>query len=385
MEESAAAVLELGLVLALAAAAGWIARRLTLPATVGYLAVGLAISPFTPGYVADRHQLQLLADLGVVLLLFEVGIEIDLVRLGREQRALLVVVPAQVALTMALGAGASLALGLAPAGAALVGLSVALSSSVVIVNMTRSRRRTTDAATERAMLGWSIVQDVVGVSVAAVVVAAVQPEARPAWLVAAGFVAFAAVAVAVARLLPPVLRTLRTEPDLFLLVSVAVGVGVAGLGSVAFGMPLALAAFVAGLATAEGAETNEARTRLLPFRDLLAVLFFVLIGTLLDPAALATGLPWLAVLLVVLVVGKVAAAWVLVRIAGLDARPLQLAVGIGQIGEFSFVLGSIGLGAGVLGADVHAALLGAIVASIALSSVLVRVVGTRGASSRSEA
>jgi len=114
MEETAPAVLEIGLVLVAAAAAGWLVRRVGLPATIGYLGVGLVISPFTPGYVANREQIQLLADVGIVLLLFEVGIEVDLVRLGREQRGLFVVAPAQVLVTTATVAAVAVALGLEP-------------------------------------------------------------------------------------------------------------------------------------------------------------------------------------------------------------------------------------------------------------------------------
>jgi len=379
MEETAPAVLEIGLVLVAAAAAGWLVRRVGLPATIGYLGVGLVISPFTPGYVANREQIQLLADVGIVLLLFEVGIEIDLVRLGREQRGLFVVAPAQVILTTAAVAAVTIALGLSPGAAALVGLAIALSSSVVIVNITRSRRRTTDPPTERAMLAWSVLQDVTGVIVAEVVLTAIQPPDRPPLLVAAGFLVFALLAVGLARVLPVALRGLSREPDLFLVVSVATGLGVAGVGSVAFGLPLALSAFVAGLAIGEGAETNEARLRLLPFRDLLAVLFFVAIGMLLDPPELVDGLGWLAVLLALVVVAKVLLAWVLARLANLDARPGQLAVGIGQVGEFTFVLASIGIGAGVLERDLYEAMLGSIVVTIAASSVLVRLVGQRPA------
>src|SRR3972149_9330820 len=89
METTAQPILEIGVVLLAAAALGWFARRVGLPAVVGYLLLGVVVSPFTPGYVADRHQIQLLADLGVVLLLFEVGIEVDLARIRREQRGLL--------------------------------------------------------------------------------------------------------------------------------------------------------------------------------------------------------------------------------------------------------------------------------------------------------
>src|SRR5216684_7174068 len=142
--ETAPAVLEIGILLLLAVAAGWLARRIGLPAVLGYLVVGLIVSPFTPGYVVDRRQLQVLADVGVVLLLFEVGIEIDPVRLIRNRSAVLWTAPVQVLLTTLLVGGVSLVFGVGWRGAVLVGLSVALSSSVVVINITRSRRRTTN-------------------------------------------------------------------------------------------------------------------------------------------------------------------------------------------------------------------------------------------------
>ena len=377
MEITGPAVFEIGLVLLLAVGAGWLARRFELPAVVGYLAVGLAISPFTPGYVADRVQIQVLADVGVVLLLFEVGIELDVLRLHREQRGLAWAAPAQTAITTLLAGSAALILGLAPIAAALIGLAVALSSGVVVVNMTRSRRRTTDRPTEEALLGWSALQDVTGVAVAAVLVGLLGLDERPVAAVLVGLVAFGAIAILAAFLLPLLLRSLRAEHDMFLIVSVGSGLAVAGVGAVFFGVPLALAAFVAGLAISEGPDTAEARRRLRPFRDVFAVLFFVAIGTLVNPTALAAGLPWLVLILALVVGGKTLVAYVLARLARLPARPLQLAVGLSQVGEFSFVLASAALAAGAIGADVYAGMLGAIIASIAVSTVVVRLVGSR--------
>ena len=379
MDHTAGPILEIGIVLLGAVGAGWLARRAGLPAIVGYLALGILVSPFTPGYVADHDQLQLLADVGVVLLLFEVGIEVDLLRIRSEQRGLIAAAPIQTLLTTIIAGVVLLVAGLQPIPAALIGLSVALSSSVVIVNITKSRRRTTDRATEEALLGWSALQDTTGVAIAAVLLALLGSGGRPLGQAAIGLVAFLVLTVAVARILPVVLRALRSEHDLFLIVSVASGLALAGLGSATLGVPLALAAFVGGLAVTESPEAAEARRRLLPFRDLFAVLFFVAIGTLIEPDALLRGIGWLGLFLVLIVVAKVAVAYALARVTRLPARPVQLAVGLGQIGEFSFVLGSAAVAAEAITHDVYVALVAAVAVSIALSTVLARLVGRAGA------
>ena len=377
MDQTAGPILEIGVLLLGAVGAGWLARRVGLPAVIGYLALGLVVSPFTPGYVADHDQLQLLADLGVVLLLFEVGIEVDLLRIRSEQRGLIVAAPLQTILTTLIAALILAAAGLAPLPAAIVGLSIALSSSVVIVNITRSRRRTTNRETEEALLGWSALQDTTGVVIAAILLALLGIGGRPLDQAAAGLVAFIALTIAVARILPIVLRALRTEHDLFLIVSVAAGLALAGVGSAIFGVPLALAAFAGGLAVAESPEAAEARRRLLPFRDVFAVLFFVVIGTLIEPDALLRGLPWLILFLGLIVVAKVGVAWLLARATRLPARPVQLAIGLGQVGEFSFVLGSAAVAADAITDETYVALIAAVALSIAVSTVVVRLVASR--------
>ena len=375
MDAQTTPILEIGLILLAAVAAGWIARRLHLPAIVGYLAVGLGFTPFTPGYVADHEQLELLADVGVVLLLFEVGIEVDLGRLRRDHGAVLLVAPAQVVLSTAIAAVVFLVAGLEPIAATLVGLCVALSSSVVIVNITLSRRRTTDRATEESLLGWAVMQDLVGVGLAAILISLMDARNRSLGEAALGLAGFAIVAVLAARLLLPwVLSRLHDEHDLFLITSVGSGLAVAGLGAALFGVPLALAAFVGGLAVTESHEASEARRRLRPFRDVFAVLFFVAIGTLVDPSKLGQAAPWIALLLGLVVIAKVLLSWVLARIAKLDARPLQLAVGLGQIGEFSFVLASLALAAGTIDGVLFTAIIAAVALSIAASSIAVRLV-----------
>jgi CPA2 family monovalent cation:H+ antiporter-2 len=376
VELTSPAIFELGVVLLLAALAGWVARALHLPAVVGYLAVGLVLSPFTPGYAADPTQLSFLADVGVVLLLFEVGIEIDLARLRRDHGAITRLAPIQVVVTTALSTGVLWLLGVSLIGALLVGLGVAMSSSVVIVNITRSSRRTTTPDTERSLLGWSIFQDITGVAIAILVLALAGGDDRPIPLAVGGAVAFGGVILAAAWLLPQILHRLRGD-DLLLIVSVGIGLAVAGFGAVVAGIPLALAAFAAGLVI-EGPEAVAVRRRLLPFRDVFAVLFFVLLGTLIDPGAIGRGAGWLVVLVALLVVTKVGVVAWAGRRAGLAADWRQLAVGLGQVGEFSFVLAAAGLALGLISGELFAAVLGTVVISIVLSTVLVRRVGAVG-------
>ncbi len=375
MDATTTPILEIGLILLAAVAGGFVARRLGLPAIVGYLVVGLGFSPFTPGYVADHDQLELLADVGVVLLLFEVGMEVDLTKLRRDHGRILLTAPAQVILSTGIAGGAFFVAGLEPVAAALVGLCVALSSSVVIVNITVSRRRTTDPPTEEALLGWSVIQDLVGVALAAILLAAIDPGRRSLPEAGLGLAGFALVTLAVARILPWVLRSLRDEHDLFLIASVGSGLALAGLGGAVFGVPLALAAFVGGLAVTESHEADEARRRLRPFRDVFAVLFFVAIGTLVDPSQLGAAAPWIVLLLGLVLVAKVGVAWALARVARLEVRPLQLAVGLGQIGEFSFVLATAALAAATIDTVLFTAIIASVAVTIAASSIAVRFVG----------
>jgi CPA2 family monovalent cation:H+ antiporter-2 len=377
VDHTAPAILDLGLLLFLAALAGRGARALGLPAVIGYLLVGVLVSPFTPGYVANREQLSILADVGVVLLLFEVGIEINPLRLARDGRRLLLLSPIQVLVTWVASGAACFALGIRPAGAAIIGLSIAMSSSVVVVNITRSRRRTTDRRTDEVLLGWSLIQDLVGVGAAVILVVVLGVGGRSGLTAVGGVIAFGVLSGVAAFVLPWLLRRLQTEHDLFLLVSVASGLLVAGVGSQFFGIPLALAAFVAGLAITESPIAAEARQRLLPFRDLFAVMFFVALGTVVDPTDVWRALPWLLAFLAMVVFGKVLVVWLLARFTHLGARTLQLSVGLGQVGEFSYVLGALALGAGFISKEVSAGLIGAVVVSIAASSVLVRVAGSR--------
>jgi CPA2 family monovalent cation:H+ antiporter-2 len=370
--DTAPLVLDVGIVLLAAATLGYGARRIGLPSVAGYLLTGLLVSPFTPGFVADGNQLSLLADIGVVLLLFEVGIEIDLKRISSEQRYLFWSVPTQLAIGMVIGTPIFLYMDVPMLGALLLSLSIAMSSSVVIVNITRSPRRKTDTISEEAMLGWSVMQDVVGVALAAIILATFGNSDRPLPIALGGLVGFAVIAYISSKILPFILRKVRWEKDLFLIYSVSIGLVLAAMGTVVFGIPMALAGFVAGLAINQSKDTEDVRKAILPFRDLFAVLFFVVIGSLIRPDQLDTSWQFALLVLILMVLLKTLPTALLVKASGLRVRPIQLGVGISQIGEFSFVLGSLAFNEGLITADQFNGLLIAVVISILGSTLLVR-------------
>ena len=370
--ETAPLVLNVGVVLTAAATMGFVARKLGLPSVIGYLVTGLIVSPFTPGFVAENNQLTLLADIGVVLLLFEVGIELDLKRISREYRALLWGVPTQMAIGMLVGTPIFLWMGIPIYGALLLSLSIAMSSSVVIVNITRSPRRVTDTHTEEALLGWSLIQDIVGVAAAAIILTLFGSSNASVFVAVGGLVLFGAVAFVASRILPIVLRAVRWDKDFFLIYSVSFGLVLASLGTVVFDIPMALAGFVAGLAINNSRDSEEVRKAILPFRDLFAVLFFVVIGTLIQPALLSNSWRFALLILGLMILVKTLPTMGLARISSLKVKPMKLGIGVSQIGEFSFVLGSLAYSQEAISVYQYTGLLMAVVLSIMASTILVR-------------
>ena len=376
--DTAPLVLNIGVVLGAAATMGFAARKLGLPSVIGYLATGLLVSPFTPGFVADNNQLALLADIGIVLLLFEVGIELDLRKIGREQKSLLWGVPTQMGFGVLIGTPIFLWLGIPIFGALLLSLSVAMSSSVVIVNITRSPRRRTDTLTEEALLGWSLIQDLVGVAAAAVILTFFGSTDKPLVLAIGGLFAFSAIAIVASKILPKVLQAVRWDRDLFLIYSVSFGLILAALGTVVFDIPMALAGFVAGLAINQSRDTEDVRKAILPFRDLFAVLFFVVVGTLIQPSAVIEAAPFAALILALMVLLKTLPTILLARIGKMKVKQSLLGIGVSQIGEFSFVLGSLAFAQGEISASQYTGVLLAVVLSISGSTILVRLAPKKG-------
>ena len=370
--ETAPLVLNIGVVLGAAATMGFAARKVGLPSVIGFLATGLLVSPFTPGFVADNNQLALLADIGIVLLLFEVGIELDLRKISREQRGLLWGVPAQMGFGLLVGTPVFLFLGIPIFGALLLSLSIAMSSSVVIVNITRSPRRRTDTSTEEALLGWSLIQDLVGVASAAIIITLFGTAEKSLFISIGGLFAFSAIAIVASKILPRVLQAVRWDRDLFLIYSVSFGLVLAALGTVVFDIPMALAGFVAGLAINQSRDTEDVRKAILPFRDLFAVLFFVVVGTLIAPSEVVDAAPFAALILFLMVILKTFPTMLLARWGKMNVQKSLLGVGVSQIGEFSFVLGSLAFSEEVISRSQYTGVLLAVVLSITGSTILVR-------------
>lgn len=351
-------------------------HRARIPAVVGFFLTGILAGPHGFGLVQAVHQVEILAEVGVVLLLFVIGLEFSVETLLRMGRTLLLGGSTQVLLTGAAGFAAGLLLGVGTGEALFLGFLLALSSTVVVLRLIQERGEL-DAPHGRTALGVLIFQDLAVVPMmlllpllagrAAGVGEALLLMVRAAAILVAVFVA--------ARFLVPFLLTqvVRTRSrELFLLAVVTVGLGVAWLISAA-GLSLALGAFLAGLVVSESEYAHQAMSEVIPFRDVFASFFFVSLGMFLSPDFLVDH--WLllpAVVLGVLVL-KTATAGVAALFVGYPLRTAVLAgLALSQVGEFSFILAVAGLEIGLLDADGHAWFLGVAVLSMAATPFLLR-------------
>ncbi len=368
-------ILDLGVAVALALVGGAVATRLGQPPIVGYLAAGVVIGPFTPGFVGNQEEISRLAELGVVLLLFALGVEFSLHELRRVWRVAVPGALIQVAITAVSGALVAVLLGLSPTGAAVIGSAIAISSTLVVLKLLIARGAL-DSLHGRAAIGWMVVQDLVTI----VLMAMLEPlagggSAAPLLLALVRAAAFLALAFVVGtRLLPWLFRTVSRlgSPELFLLSVFATALLAAFISSAVFGLSLALGAFVAGIIVSESDLSHQAAGEILPFRDLFAVLFFVSVGMLLDPAALLADWPALVALLAVAMAVKSVASALLARVLGLPWRSaLILGATVAQVGEFSFLIAEQALGLGLVDARGYNLVLATAVLSIVLTPPLV--------------
>ncbi|HET7645042.1 MAG TPA: cation:proton antiporter [Candidatus Limnocylindria bacterium] len=366
-----------------ALALGAVAHRLRLPPMLGYIAAGIVVGPATPGVVANRADMLALADIGVALLMFSIGLQFSIGELRAVGPRILAGAPLQVLLTMGLGTGTGLALGWPLVEALFVGGAVAVCSTVVLVKLAgETALHVTTYG--RTAIGVSIVHDLVTILLVVLLAATVAPgTASPLSLATGVTVAIAFVTIVVfagSRLLPRLLAVvaqLRSR-ELFVISVAVIAIGTA-FAAQALGVSVALGAFVAGLALADSDLTASVLGEIVPLRELFASFFFVSIGILLEPAAVLSAWPVALALVAIITLGKAIPIGVLALLDG--QRPGSAARAgalVGQSGEFSFVLASVGLGAGAVTHDIFSLAMGAVVISILLAQPLYSVAGRIG-------
>lgn len=365
-------ILGLGAAVAAALVGGAIAIRLRQPAIVGYLLAGVLIGPFTPGFVGDIEQIAALADVGVVLLLFALGVEFSLRELRNVAKVALPGGIAQIALIVAAGIALMVGLGSGWAGAFVVGACLSISSTLVVLKSLIDSGEI-DSLHGRAAIGWSIVQDIATI---VFIVALPSLTGGDALVPLALALVKAAIFLVLAyvlgtRLLPGLFGYVARSgsSELFLLVVFATALLTAFVSSAVFGLSLALGAFVGGVVVSESDLSHQAAAEVTPFRDLFAVLFFVSVGMLVDPKALLEELPLIGVLVAIAVVGKGGLIVLLGRAAGLPLRSaLLLGASLAQVGEFSFILAEDARDLDILDPRAYNLILGTAVVSILLTS-----------------
>jgi monovalent cation:H+ antiporter-2, CPA2 family len=344
--------------LTLAWAFAAVAHRLKLPPLVGYLLAGIAIGPFTPGFVADQNIANELAEIGVILLMFGVGLHFSLEDLLSVRKIAVPGALAQILCATLLGPGLAMWLGW-PLGAGLVfGLALSVASTVVLLRALQERRLI-ETERGRIAVGWLIVEDIAmvlalvllpvmaGLLTGAGAGASMMEVALALGLTGAKIAAFVAIMLIVGkRVIPWILHAMAHSGsrELFRLSVLAIALGTAFGAAMLFGVSFALGAFFAGMILSESKLSQQAATETLPLRDAFAVLFFVSVGMLADPMIVVREPVLVAATVFIVVVGKSLAAYAIVRAFGYsNPTALTISASLAQIGEFSFILANLGV------------------------------------------
>ncbi|KQX19986.1 MULTISPECIES: YbaL family putative K(+) efflux transporter [unclassified Sphingomonas] len=366
---------------------GALAQRLRIPPLVGYLMAGVAVGPFTPGYVADQHLANELAELGVILLMFGVGLHFSVRDLMAVRKIAIPGAIAQIGVAILMGIGLAAMLGWSVAGGFVFGLALSVASTVVLLRALQERN-ILDTDRGKIAVGWLIVEDLVMVLALVLLPALAQGGGSGAAIgtilaltvgKVAAFVAF--MLIVGRRLIPRVLHYVAHtgSRELFRLAVLAIALGVAFGAAMLFGVSFALGAFFAGMILAESPLSQRAANETLPLRDAFAVLFFVSVGMLFNPHVLTDEPIALLGTVAIIVVGKSVAAWAIVlafRHSG--ATALTIAASLAQIGEFSFILATMGHELALIPAVARDLVLAGAIISILLNPLLFAMIGRYG-------
>lgn len=383
MHDNISLITTIAAALGLALILGFVAARAKLPALVGYLLAGVVIGPFTPGFVADTHLAAQLAEIGVMLLMFGVGLHFSLGDLLAVRRIAIPGAVVQMLAATAMGTGAALMWGWELVAALVFGISLSVASTVVLLRALENLG-VLETFNGRIAVGWLVVEDLAMVLVLvllpplagalsgkAVDAAAVGREVGVTLFQVGLFVAL--MLVVGRRLFPWLLWQVQKvgSRELFTLCVVAAAVSIAYGATQLFGVSFALGAFFAGMVLRESQFSHRAAEETLPLRDAFAVLFFVSVGMLFDPMVLVEQPLRVLAVVGIIVLGKSIAAAVLVLLLRYPLHTaLMVSASLAQIGEFSFILVGLGAALGVMPAEAQSLVVAGALISIALNPLV---------------
>ena len=366
---------------------GAIAFRLRVSPLIGYLLAGIAVGPFTPGYVANQSLANELAEIGVILLMFGVGLHFSIKNLMAVRKIAVPGALVQIGVATLLGMALAWAMGWTPIGGFVFGLALSVASTVVLLRALQERR-IVDTERGQIAVGWLIVEDLVMVLALVLIPAIAVGGGSGSGLAltlaitigkVGAFVAF--MLIVGRRVVPWLLHEVAHtgSRELVRLAVLAIALGVAFGAAVLFGVSFALGAFFAGMILAESPLSQRAAEETLPLRDAFAVLFFVSVGMLFNPSIVTEQpLPLLATVLII-IVGKSIAAFMIVRAFGRSRKTaLTIATSLAQIGEFSFILATLGFSLKLLPADARDLILAGAILSIMLNPFLFTLIDRFG-------
>lgn len=358
---------------------GLVAHWFKQPLIMGYILAGILVGPYTGGItVSDVHDIELLAEIGVALLLFALGLEFSFKELQSVRRIALVGTSIQILLTTLFGMVLALLLGWDMVSAIWFGALISISSTMVVLK-TLSNRGLMGTLSSRVMIGILIVQDLAVIPIMLILPQLNNIEIGIEVLIAAGLKALVFIVGMVllgTRLIPWVMRMVArwNSRELFLLAVTTMGLGV-GYITYLFGLSFAFGAFVAGIVLSESDYSHQAFADIIPLRDIFGLLFFVSVGMLLDPSYLVANLGIILVVVTLVLIGKAIIFIILTRLFGyVNVVPLAVGLTLFQVGEFSFVLARIGLNTQSISQDLYSLILTVAVLTIILTPMVSRAV-----------
>jgi CPA2 family monovalent cation:H+ antiporter-2 len=366
---------DIAIIIVAALLGGLIAQMLRQPLIIGYILAGVAVGPYTGGItVTEIHNIELLAEIGVALLLFALGLEFSLKELKPVRKVALIGTPIQMILTIALGFGIGRLLGFGDIPSLWIGAIISLSSTMIILK-TMMSRGLIGTLSSRVMVGMLIVQDLAVIPLMIILPQLSNPDAGFSilgWAVlkAAGFL-FLMIVIGT-RILPAVMVYVASwgSREFFLLSVTAIGIGV-GYATYLVGLSFAFGAFVAGMVLSESDYSHQALSDIIPLRDIFGMLFFVSVGMLLNIDFLFANLKTILLMVLLIVIGKGLIFGSLVRLFGYrNVIPLAVGLGLFQVGEFAFVLAGTGLATKSISSGLYSLMLTTAVITMILTPFL---------------